>query len=43
MLREGDPVLHSVSINQDADGRPVEFGRTVFVGDHVTLIMSPDG
>ena len=43
MLREGDPVLHSVSINHDADGRPVEFGRTVFVGDHVTLIMSPDG
>ncbi|MFD1195481.1 phosphonate metabolism transcriptional regulator PhnF [Seohaeicola saemankumensis] len=43
MLREGDPVLQSLGINHGPDGQPVEFGRTVFVGDHVTLIMSQDG
>lgn len=43
MLREGDPVLQSIGINLGPDGQPVEYGRTVFVGDHVTLIMTENG
>lgn len=42
-LREGDPVLLSIGINVDPEGRPVEFGHTWFTGDHVTLIVTPEG
>jgi GntR family transcriptional regulator, phosphonate transport system regulatory protein len=42
MLREGDPVLFSFSINIDPAGQPVELGQTAFVGDHVTLSIHPD-
>jgi GntR family phosphonate transport system transcriptional regulator len=38
-LREGAPVLVSVSINHDARGRPVEFGQTWFSGETVTLTI----
>lgn len=40
MLREGDPVLETVSINHDPQGQPVEYGRTAFIGDHVSLSMT---
>ncbi len=36
----GAPLLRSVSVNADAAGRPVEHGRTHFVGDRVTLTLS---
>lgn len=36
------PVLRSVSINVDAEGRPVEYGTTWFAGDRVTLTVNPD-
>lgn len=39
-LREGAPVLQSVSVNVDASGRPVEYGRTWFAGDSVTLTLA---
>ncbi|WP_424832720.1 phosphonate metabolism transcriptional regulator PhnF [Ruegeria sp.] len=39
-LSEGAPVLHSLGINADPEGRPVEFGRTVFAGERVTLTIS---
>lgn len=42
MLREGDPVLETISINHDPDGNPVEYGRTCFVGEHVTLNITPE-
>ena len=38
-LREGDPLLRSTSVNVGADGQPVEFGRTWFAGDRVTLTL----
>lgn len=41
-LREGDPILRTVSVNVDGDGRPVEYGHTWFAGDRVTLTVTPD-
>jgi len=41
-LREGDPLLKSVAVNIDLQGHPVEYGTTWFVGERVTLIVSPD-
>ncbi|WP_412504671.1 phosphonate metabolism transcriptional regulator PhnF [Roseovarius sp. SYSU LYC5161] len=38
-LREGAPLLRSTSLNADTDGRPVEYGRTWFAGDRVTLTL----
>ncbi|WP_068113044.1 phosphonate metabolism transcriptional regulator PhnF [Tropicimonas marinistellae] len=39
-IREGDPILRSVSLNVGPDSTPVEFGRTWFAGDRVTLSLS---
>jgi GntR family phosphonate transport system transcriptional regulator len=39
--REGDPVLRTVAISLDPEGRPVEFGRTWFAADRVTLTLGP--
>lgn len=41
-LREGAPLLQSMAINTDANGRPVEYGQTWFVGDNVTLTVESD-
>ncbi|MCV3273614.1 phosphonate metabolism transcriptional regulator PhnF [Roseobacter sinensis] len=38
-LREGDPLLKSSGVNVDESGRPVEYGRTWFAGDRVTLTL----
>ncbi len=38
-LREGDPLLKSTGVNVDGTGIPVEFGRTFFAGDRVTLTL----
>lgn len=38
-LREGAPLLRSTGVNVDERGRPVEFGRTWFAGDKVTLTL----
>lgn len=40
-LREGDPLLKSTGLNVDPEGWPVEFGRTFFAGDRVTLTLEP--
>lgn len=37
--REGDPLLRTVSISLSPDGTPVEYGRTWFSGDRVTLTI----
>lgn len=39
-LREGDPILRTVAVNIDPQGRPIEYGRTWFAGDRVTLTLS---
>lgn len=41
-IAEGAPILRTVSINVDAEGVPVEFGRTWFAGDRVTLTVMPE-
>lgn len=38
-LSEGDPLLRSSSVNADTKGLPVEYGRTWFAGDRVTLTL----
>ena len=38
-IREDEPLIQTTSINIDPDGRPVEFGRTAFVGSRVTLTL----
>lgn len=38
-VSEGDPLLRSSSVNVDEFGVPVEFGRTWFAGDRVTLTL----
>lgn len=41
-VSEGDPLLRSTSVNCDADGRAIEYGRTWFAGDRVTLTLDGD-
>lgn len=41
-LTEGAPVLFSIGINCDPNGIPVEYGRTVFAGERVTLTLNED-
>lgn len=38
-VREGDPLLRSTGVNVDANRTPVEYGRTWFAGDRVTLTL----
>ena len=38
-LREGDPLLRSTGVNVDQKGVAVEYGRTLFAGDRVTLTL----
>ena len=38
-VREGDPLLRSTGVNVDDAGVPVEYGRTWFAGDRVTLTL----
>ena len=41
-LREGDPILRTISLSLDPAGTPVEYGRTWFSGDRVTLTLGED-
>ena len=41
-IKEGDPLLRSTGVNVDSEGVPVEFGRTWFAGDRVTLTLEND-
>jgi GntR family phosphonate transport system transcriptional regulator len=38
-VNEGDPLLRSTGVNVDEAGQPVEYGRTWFAGDRVTLTL----
>lgn len=42
-VREGDPLLRSSSVNACATGTPLEYGRTWFAGDRVTLTLDAEG
>lgn len=42
-VAEGAPVLYTTSLNVGPDGMPVEFGRTWFAGDRITLTLQGDG
>jgi GntR family phosphonate transport system transcriptional regulator len=39
-IAEHAPILRTVSVNEDPDGRPLEVGRTWFAADKVTLTLS---
>ena len=41
-LAEGAPVLRAVALNVDAEGRPVEHGRTWFCSDRVELVVDDE-
>lgn len=41
-LKEGAPILRTVSLNIDEQGVPVEYGHCWFSGDQVTLTLAPD-
>ncbi|KIN78784.1 phosphonate metabolism transcriptional regulator PhnF [Sulfitobacter mediterraneus] len=38
-VAEGDPLLRSSGVNANLEGKPVEYGRTWFVGDRVKLTL----
>lgn len=38
-VAEGDPLLRSSGVNVDEAGQPVEYGRSWFAGDRVTLTL----
>lgn len=38
-LRPGAPILRSIAINVDPAGQPIEYGRTWFAGDRITLTL----
>ncbi len=39
-IREGDPILRTVSVEVAPDGTPIQYGHTWFAGDRVTLTLS---
>lgn len=40
-LTAGAPLLRTTSVNIDPDGVPIEYGKTWFAGDRVTLTLEP--
>ncbi|NKX44773.1 phosphonate metabolism transcriptional regulator PhnF [Roseicyclus persicicus] len=42
-LPAGAAILRTVAVNVDAEGRPVEFGRSWFAGERVALTLGPEG
>jgi GntR family phosphonate transport system transcriptional regulator len=40
-IAQGAPVLRTTSLNIDPEGRPIEFGRSWFAADRVTLTVGP--
>ncbi|SEL94384.1 GntR family transcriptional regulator, phosphonate transport system regulatory protein [Roseovarius azorensis] len=39
-LSPGAPILRTIAVNVDLDGQPIEYGRTWFAGDRITLILA---
>lgn len=42
-LPEGAPLLYTSSVSVGPDGQPVEFGRTWFAGERITLTIGDEG
>ena len=42
-LREGAPLIYTTSLSVDQNGQEIEFGRTWFASDRVTLTLEEDG
>jgi GntR family phosphonate transport system transcriptional regulator len=42
-VAEGAPILRTEAVNVDAEGLPVEYGISWFVGDRVALTVTPGG
>ncbi|WP_297773211.1 phosphonate metabolism transcriptional regulator PhnF [uncultured Roseovarius sp.] len=38
-LSPGAPILRTTAVNVDPDGQPIEYGRTWFAGDRITLSL----
>ncbi|MEM1427933.1 MAG: phosphonate metabolism transcriptional regulator PhnF [Pseudomonadota bacterium] len=43
LVQEGDPLLRTSGVNVTPEGLPVEFGRSWFVGDRITLTLESEG
>lgn len=41
-IRQGDPILRTISVNVEGNNQPVEYGHTWFAGDRVSLMVDPD-
>ena len=41
-LNEGDPVLRTTGVNVDPSQTPIEYGRSWFAGDRVTLMLGDE-
>jgi GntR family phosphonate transport system transcriptional regulator len=39
-LNPGAPILRTTAVNVDPNGQPIEYGRTWFAGDRITLTLS---
>jgi GntR family phosphonate transport system transcriptional regulator len=39
-LSPGAPILRTIAVNVDPEGRPIEYGRTWFAGDRITLTLA---
>ncbi|MGR3699971.1 MAG: UTRA domain-containing protein, partial [Roseovarius sp.] len=39
-LSPGAPILRTLAVNVDPEGRPIEYGRTWFAGDRITLTLA---
>ena len=39
-VAEGAPILRTINLNVDDQGQPLEYGRTWFAGDKVTLTLA---
>lgn len=42
MIAQGNPVLRTTSLNVDSERRPIEFGKTWFAADRVTLTIAAE-
>jgi len=38
-LEPGAPILRTIAVNVDPEGQPIEYGRTWFAGDRITLTL----
>ena len=38
-LEPDAPILRTIAVNVDPEGQPVEYGRTWFAGDRITLTL----